>query len=178
MSSLKSMCILTRADGSRSHDTMSVMARKYTRDAIHKFLSEHFVMEIATANDNKPSVSVVMYDVDDEFAFYFATHSDSYKAQNLKANPLISLAVWEHGKMLVQADGAVAEVTNQKQSEEIMDRLAEKASIDDDFWPPIFRVPGGAYVIFKIKPSWLRALDLESKNIHEKEPPFTELKFS
>ena len=47
-----------------------------------------------------------------------------------------------------------------------------------DFWPPVFRITNKSdYVVFKISLDWLRAMDLTSKHISEKELQFTELHF-
>lgn len=140
-----------------------------------KFLQEHFIMSIAVSLNNKPSSSILLYYVDSDFNFYFATHSDSFKAKILLQNPLISLSIWEHNQMLIQADGKATEITDDSQRIEIMDKLAESASKDKNFWPPLFRIQGKGYSVFKIKPTWLRKLDLEQDTISQVGSPFIDI---
>jgi len=153
------------------------MAKKIKKEDVLKFLKKHFIMEIATISKNKPQASVVLYYIDDNFNIYFETHKETYKSKNLLKNPSISLTIWEHSKMLVQADGTTSVVKNKKRQHEIMDKLAESASMDEGFWPPLFRTGGKKYILFKIKPNWIRELDLVEKNITSKETPFVEIKF-
>lgn len=151
------------------------MSNKYTRDDVLSFMKEHFIMEIATISDNRPHASVMLYVVDDDFNIYFATHESTYKAKNLVKNPAISVCIWEHGKMLIQADGEAHLVEDTAEQADISDKLAAATQRRDDFWPPLFRTGEGAYVVFKMKPTWMRALELENGHITETEPPFTEI---
>jgi nitroimidazol reductase NimA-like FMN-containing flavoprotein (pyridoxamine 5'-phosphate oxidase superfamily) len=139
------------------------------------FLKDNFIMSIAVCNENKPSSSVLIYYVDEELNFYFTTHSDSHKAKMLKANPRISLSVWEDRNMLIQADGYVDVVTNQDDRNIIMDNLAESIEKGKDFWPPLLRMGNNNYIVFKIKPYWVRKLDLNVETMTQEESPFNEL---
>lgn len=148
-----------------------------TPEEVQNFLKEQFIMNVATISENKPHSSVLLYAMDDDMTFYFVTHSDTHKAKNLLKNPHISLSVWKHGDMLVQADGVVSTIDDQEQKLGVIDRLADAASKGDDFWPPVLRLGGDDYVVFTIKPYWMRALDLSQNTMRAKESPYTEISF-
>ena len=139
------------------------------------FLRSQFIMSIAVAEDNKPSSSILLYYVDDEFNFFFATHRSSHKAQKLLKNPQISLSVWEHKNMMVQADGVASEIVNEQDKLAIIDKLAESSMKGQDFWPPLLRIGGQDYIVFKIKLNWLRKLDLKRDTMTQLESPFTDI---
>ncbi|MCA9381230.1 pyridoxamine 5'-phosphate oxidase family protein, partial [Candidatus Dojkabacteria bacterium] len=112
-----------------------------------------------------------------DFTLYFMTHKDSCKAKALIDNPQISLSIWEKHKMLVQVDGNVEEIENQGHVEKYLDKLAEVSAKDPEFWPPLLKVKGNGYTVFKIIPKWLRSMDLEGDEMKQKESPFTEITF-
>ncbi|HBH17573.1 MAG TPA: hypothetical protein DDX14_01255, partial [Cyanobacteria bacterium UBA9579] len=87
---------------------MSNLTYEKIKSEAIQFLKDNFIMEIATSHDNNPSVSVVVYMIDENLNFYFITQRNSYKAKYIINNPRISLVVWEHLKMSVQADGVVS----------------------------------------------------------------------
>lgn len=143
------------------------------KNSVLAFLKQNFVMNAAICADNKPFASVLLYYVDDDFNFYFASHTDSYKVRILKENPRINLTVWQHNQMHVQADGLAEEVTEDENKLHIVDMLAESASKSKDFWPPLFRIKGQGYSVFKIKVTWMRMLDLVQNTITQVDSPFT-----
>lgn len=153
------------------------MSDHTSREEVLEFLKRQFIMNVATISDNKPHSSVLLYTIDDEFTITFATHADTYKAKNLINNPHISLSIWEHGEMLVQADGKAELIEDEAEKLEMVERLAEAAAKDDDFWPPLLRLGGTDYVVFHIKPYWMRALDLTNDTIRAKESPYTDIDF-
>lgn len=141
-----------------------------------EFLNDQFIAEIATAtNDGKPSASVILFVVDDDLNLYFATHRDSFKAKNLLDNARVSYAVWEHGTYLVQADGEAIPLTETDKHTHILDQLADAATKDKDFWPPIFRISGDDYIIFKVRPTWMRMLDLSRSSVRQEDEPFIDI---
>ena len=146
---------------------------KITKEEVLIFLKEHYLMQIATVSKDQPGVSVMLYTVDDEMNFYFGTHKDSFKINNLLSNPKISIVVWEFGKIQVQLNGIATPLTDQSEQEKILDQLADSATKDANFWPPLFRINGGEYIIMKIKPTWMRVLDLTNNTIRQEDNPFT-----
>ncbi len=145
------------------------MSKIYSKEEIINFLRSVSVMSIALTMDGNPVSSVVLFHVDDSLDFYWVTRRDSYKAKAALTNPVISLSVWEHHKMLVQAKGDVFEIVDAHDIDDIIGRLASLTASIKDFWPPIVSIEGGEYVVFKIRTHWIRALDLSDIKIRDKE---------
>lgn len=80
------------------------MDAKFTKQDVISFLRSVSIMSVAI-NYQRPVSSILLFAVDDEMNFYFATHKNSIKARALEINPEISMSVWEYDKMLVQASG-------------------------------------------------------------------------
>lgn len=146
-----------------------------SKNQLLSFLRANYVMSIATSDNDMPSSSILLYHVDEGLNFYFATHTNSLKVRNLQKNPRISLSVWEHNKMLVQANGKAIELTSDEEKVLIIDKLAESAAKGANFWPPLFRIKGDDYIVFKITPDWMRVLDLEKDTMTQVDSPFTEV---
>lgn len=143
---------------------------------VENFLKGEFLMQLATVSgDNIPHVSVLMYFVDDDLNFYFATHSDSQKATNLQGNPFVSIVIWKLGEMLVQVSAKAEKIVGD-QVDYVFDKLGQAASHDEHFWPPLLRIKGAEYVVYKLVPQRMSALDLKSDNIRESSQPFSEIK--
>lgn len=149
---------------------------EYTKESVLAFLKTQYVMSLASAKDNMPNVAILLYAVDDDLSLYFFTHKNSRKSQNILSNPHVSAYIWKEQKLGVQLDGTVAQVTDETMQAEVMDKLADAATEDEHFWPPIFHIQGGEYIIFKFTPEWLRVLDLEIKTVRSEKQPFTEIK--
>jgi nitroimidazol reductase NimA-like FMN-containing flavoprotein (pyridoxamine 5'-phosphate oxidase superfamily) len=146
-----------------------------TKDDVKKFLNEHYLMQLATTYEDQPGVSVLLYTIDDDLNFYFGTHADSYKIKNLNSNAKVSLVVWEFGKIQVQANGIAEIMESKEEQDKVLDKLADAATKDVNFWPPLFRIKGGEYTVIKIKPNWMRVLDLSNNTVKPEESPFTEI---
>lgn len=151
--------------------------KRVSKTNVRDFLKSQFVMSIATFSDAKPQSSIVLYAIDYDFTMYFVTHRDSHKARALLKNNNISLSIWEHKQMLVQADGKVTELVDQKNISKVMDKIAVQASKDGSFWPPVLRFGDKEYIVFKITLQWMRALDLSNDSIVADESPFTDFTF-
>ena len=150
------------------------MSRKYTKEEIVDFLRSVSVMSIAVELDGQPISSVLLFAVDDDLIIYFATRTDSFKSKALSKNQKISLSVWEHRKMLVQAKGFAEKITDSGESEIALDKIVNSAQNIENFWPPILSITGGEYEIFRLKLDWIRVLDLSDLMIKEEEMPFSE----
>lgn len=146
-----------------------------TKEEVRNFLKTQYLMQIATADNDQPGVSVMLYTIDDDLNFYFGTHKDSYKIKNLLKNPKISLVVWKFGEIQVQANGTTTPLEDPNEQIKIMDQLADSATKDTDFWPPLFRIKGDDYIIMKIKPNWMRVLDLTNNTVRQEDDPFTDI---
>lgn len=142
---------------------------------ILKFLQNQYLMHIATCGHVQPAASIMLYAIDEHFHIFFTTHRNAYKAQNLLRNPKIGIAIWKPQERLVQIDGETDEVTDPEKQTQIMDKLADSAAQDINFWPPVFRITGDSYIIFEVTPTWIRSLDLSRNTITQETSPFTEL---
>ncbi|MBT4124271.1 MAG: pyridoxamine 5'-phosphate oxidase family protein [Candidatus Pacebacteria bacterium] len=152
------------------------MPKTYSKQEILSFLQKTSLMSVALCQkDNKPLSTILLFALDDDFTLYFATISSSYKAKAIENNKNISFSVWKPEEMLVQANGVVDQITDQKAAEEVVDKIAEAAASLDDFWPPVLQIKGHDYSVYKVKINWLHALDLSSKNLVEKTSLFTEV---
>ena len=107
---------------------------------------------------------------------YFATLSSSYKAKAIEENNQISISVWEHKQMLVQANGSISKINDPAELNTALDKIVESSATHEDFWPPVLQISGHDYAVYKIKLSWLRALDLTSPYLVENKSLFTEIK--
>ena len=133
-------------------------------------------MALAATHDDKPLSTILLFAVDNDFNFYFATRSETYKAKALEKNPKVSLSIWEHKKFLIQVDGLAKKIEKEEEINSTLDLLVSATENIKDFWPPVVRSRSkGDYVVFKIKPNWLRALDLELESIAEDKTPFIEI---
>ncbi|MDH5533772.1 MAG: pyridoxamine 5'-phosphate oxidase family protein [Candidatus Pacebacteria bacterium] len=152
------------------------MSKQITKTQVLKFLRSVSIMVLAATNDDRPLSTVLLFAVDDDFNFYFATKSETYKAKAITKNPKVSFSVWQHKQMLVQIDGEAKPLENEEAINKAVEDIAHATENIKDFWPPILRVRGkGDYVVFKIKPSWIRAMDISIDTIKESETSFTEI---
>lgn len=146
------------------------------REKALEYLKGQALMVLATSDpDGAPYASTMLYVVDDDLNFYFITREDTKKARHLAANPKAALSIGCSSPMNIQAQGAVEMIEDETLRTGLFARLAEAGGKVGDFWPPILRIEAGDYLLFRIVPSWLRVLDLESENVNEAELPFTEI---
>ncbi|MBI2414518.1 pyridoxamine 5'-phosphate oxidase family protein [candidate division WWE3 bacterium] len=129
------------------------------------------IMNIATINKSNPLSSVVLFYVDNDLNFYFVTRENSYKAKSLLEDNKISFSVWNQNQMIVQADG-VASVFVDKENK-IINEIVESLKLLGEFWPPLLSFSESDYILFKIKPNWLRALNIKDQKIATEKPSFT-----
>jgi len=139
------------------------------------FLRSQFIMSLAATDGTKPVSTILLFHVDDDLNFFFATHTDSHKTTAILNNPNVSFSVWQHGDMLIQADGRAEEITDESAKLEAVDRIAESTVKGEEFWPPLFRIKGTDYIVFKITPTWMRKLDLTRDTITQDTSPFETL---
>lgn len=132
------------------------------------FLQSQPFMVLSTAfPDAQPHTSTMLFDTDDKLNLYIVTRRESLKTSHLRDNPRASGAVWEVGNLYVQWRGIAKEMTDQKQIDPRMKTLVNKAIEIKKFWPPFFKFHGHEYCVFRIRPTWLRAMDLKHQTISE-----------
>ena len=107
---------------------------------VFDFLKKNFVCAVATSSGDKPRCSIVDYYMAGD-SIVIGTSPDSIKANNLKKNPRISMAV-HNMPVFLTIDGKVAEATK-AEIEEYMKQLFVKrpefkAMAQDGMMPFVF----------------------------------------
>jgi nitroimidazol reductase NimA-like FMN-containing flavoprotein (pyridoxamine 5'-phosphate oxidase superfamily) len=151
------------------------MIKKYTNEEVLSFLRSNPVMSIAVTFKGIPRSSIVIFAVDKDMVFYFATGTQSYKAKALMTNKNISFSVWEYKKILVQGLGEATALNSKSELDRTLEKLAKVAGDMKDFWPPLLHLWNQDYTIFKVKIRWMRVLDLTSQKIKESSLPFQDI---
>jgi len=151
------------------------MVKKPTNQEVLDFLKSVSIMSVSI-NYETPISTILLFAVDGDFTFYFATQKNSFKDKALNLDNKISLSVWEHGKMLVQASGVAKKMEDEKEASESLTKIVNALDNINDFWPPVLRFHGDDYVIYQIETNWLRVLDLSEKTIYAEDSPFFEIK--
>ncbi len=154
---------------------MDNKSQTISKDAVQHFLESNYTAELATSRQDKPTCSTIVYVVDEELNFYFVTYVDSYKANNLLINPYVSMTIWEPQIMSIQMDGVANIVKDEDVKEWVVNAFGDAVTKDTSFWAPIFRIKGSDYIVFKITPNWLRALDLSLDSVRSDSSPYTEI---
>ncbi len=136
-----------------------------------KFLLSQPFISLSTATPTgEPHDSVMLFAVDDDFTISCATHEESYKAQLMAANMVVAGSTFEIGNAYVQFHGTATRIKSQAKILKVLDQLAKKADQANNFAPPIYKFPGENFVMFSIKPNWLRYMSLAENLITEKRP--------
>ena len=104
------------------------MPANHSKEEILKFLRSVSIMSLAISADPYPVATILLFSVDDDFTFYFATRNSSHKAKALMQTSKVSLSVWEHNQILVQAHGDTSQATEPKEIDEILEKLASSVS--------------------------------------------------
>lgn len=139
---------------------------KVKQEAV-QFLKRNKTMVVATASeDGEPECATVFYTTDDDLNFYFLTSTESQKVKNLKNNKRIAFTIGTGPKIItVQGKGVVEAVI--KGEKQFMLRLGRKFGLEiSKLWPVAF-LPHAGRVLIKIKPTWLRFLNLEEKELRK-----------
>ncbi|NCS96893.1 pyridoxamine 5'-phosphate oxidase family protein [bacterium] len=145
---------------------------------ILSFLQSQHFMAIATVSpENKPQVATMLYVIDQDFNIYFATHSSARKATNIAQNNAVALVIWEHNNLSIQIEGVADAVTNPQELQTTLQKLADAASGVPNFYPPVLRMPGQDYALFKVATQTCRYIDLKDENMKGYSAVVNEIKF-
>lgn len=136
-------------------------------DAITKFLSNHHIGVLATADKGGiPHAATIYFAIDVDLNFYFITREGTTKQKNLSANPNASLAVFDPvTQSTVQAQGTVSEVDPALFQEVFMRVLKTTASTSESVVPPFSRLEAGGHIGYCLTPSAVR-LAVYTKSEH------------
>jgi general stress protein 26 len=135
-----------------------------TKKNFLEFLKSTNVAVISTVSpDNQPMSAIIYYIVEDNnFNFYFMS-KDSRKVQNIEKNNKVALLIGDGAApVTVQIHGEAEQIRGDAEFDEKRDQLIQ-ALLHNKFSPPIFEIEGEEFKIYKIKPTWIRWLDLRSK---------------
>ncbi len=152
------------------------MADQELKKLVLDSLKNNRLAALATvSSDGLPHAATVVYAVDDDFNVYFVTRKNTSKVRNLEQNPVVSLSIGSALPIYVQMRGRAERVTDEQERQERLDAVAAAGAGLKDVWPPILHIGNDDYVLFKIVPDLIRALDLRDQNIAAEEPPFIEI---
>jgi len=151
------------------------MVDQNVKNGVLDFLRKISIMSAAVVGENGPISTVLLFSVDDDFTFYFATRKNTYKSRALLKNSKISFSVWEHNMMMIQADGVVEQVVEVSEIEKILDSLSKSTAEIENFWHPVLRITEDDYIVFKLTPNWMQKLDLNNTTIHTDNNMFTQI---
>ena len=133
-------------------------------------LASTSIFSLATVDEKgNPHCSVLVYEHDKNLNFFFVTDKNSAKAKNILSHPQVAFAiVGSDLDMTLQGGGEAVEMTSEAKIKHML-RLMERADQAVDGWAPIARYKQDDLVLFQIKPSWLRLLDISAvkDNMHE-----------
>ncbi len=125
-----------------------------TANNIFEELSARHVATLGTIeHDGTPHLSVVYYDVSNQFEITFATKKKTLKHKNIQKNNNIKLLVFdEHTQLTVQVSGKTEVIKNDKQKLSVLDKMFELSSSDDFQEPPISKLYAGDYIAYRVTP--------------------------
>lgn len=147
-----------------------------TKKQVLEFLSKTPFIALATTDSKgHPYNTPMLFIIDEELNFYFATHRKSNKSKNILARPDISITAGFHDDLNVQVQAKAHELTDEKEIDDTINELIAKAATVHKFWPPVLRLHDEDYIIFKGKPNSLKAFDPTSVKISVEGELFTQL---
>ncbi len=151
------------------------MSKQFTPQEILDTMRKISLMSLAVSNkNNQPQAHMMLFAVSDDFMVYCVTSRNSSKHQAIQENNKVGLSVWDNKNMLVQIQATAQEITGDEALEAI-DRIADKATDIPGFWPPVLQLTKSDYVVFKITPNYIRALDLSNENMTSHDTLFTNI---
>lgn len=151
------------------------LMKKYTKSEIKAFLENVNILTLAAVGERGPISSPLLFTVDDQLNFFFATHRDSFKSQAILNHPKVGLSIWQFDNILIQVDASCTVVTDTDQLQIILTQLATAVTRINHFWPPVLQISGDEYIVFRACPTWLRVLDLSNQSILSGDTPFMEI---
>ena len=132
------------------------MEQEELKRTVKDFLNGHRKAILAFISEgNQPSVSLMLYVIDDELNFYFGTRKEFQKYERLLENNKVALAVVEEGInpcKVVQVQGTAEFIPEEK--------MKETLSFFESKNPSKYYVKDAPdFVMFKIHPQRMRLLD-------------------
>lgn len=133
---------------------------------IHSFLQHHPMGVLSTVSaDGTPWGSAIYYIADKNFNFFFVTRVETFKYDNMDANPIASLTVADDtAQTTVQVFGTISHVPPQDYMEIVFEKLASVKPKDDHMWtPPLNKIHAGNYMPLRLTPTKLQYADFKKR---------------
>lgn len=107
------------------------------------------------SKDGKPWGSAIYFIFDEDFTFYFVTRAETYKFQNLEANPHVALTVAdEASQTTVQLAGTITPLPHEDYLEVMFRKMPKLRPNDEPEWmPPIEKLHAGNFMPLVLKPT-------------------------
>jgi uncharacterized pyridoxamine 5'-phosphate oxidase family protein len=134
----------------------------HSHEKVHAFLRRYHMGILSTiSKDGKPWGSAIYFIVDENFTFYFVTRAETYKYQNLEANPNVALTVAdEENQTTVQLAGTISPLPYEDYLEVMFRKMPKiRPAGDYDWVPPINKLRAGNYMPLVLTPTKLQYAD-------------------
>lgn len=108
---------------------------KRLRMSIHFSASTLWACSRPSGEDGKPWGAAIYYVADEDLNFYFVTRAETFKYQNLNANPVAALTIAdETDQATVQVSGTISELPAEDYMDIVFTKLAAIRPKDDPHW--------------------------------------------
>lgn len=135
----------------------NVMDPKYKE--AYEFLTNHKFAVLSTASKGaEPWGATVYYVVDEQLNFFFLTHVQSKKYQDIQEQPNAAITVADDNEQVtVQASGTVTQVPLGQEHDHAFRMLALVHPPGQFDWvPPVTKMDTGEMLLLKLVPDYLR----------------------
>jgi len=138
-----------------------------TKGDVRNFLQRHRTASLATvAANGEPQVATVNYVLDDDFNFFFVARKQSRKFANLERDKKVGILVGDDPQIpaIVEMQGEAEMVQDARN---INEYFSKQTDLGDKSWDMLFKTAGVNFVLFKVKITWIRWLNLDMASYPE-----------
>lgn len=133
------------------------------------FLNTHNLGVLSTISEEAGELwgAAIYYTVDEDFNFYFLTHTESKKFRNLDTHPQAAMTITDESKLTtVQASGKITKLSVEKGYDLIYHKLAQVHSNKTYRWtPPVNKIHNkGKTALLKFTPNFLQLAHFRPDN--------------
>jgi uncharacterized pyridoxamine 5'-phosphate oxidase family protein len=126
---------------------------------LRSFLKQNPHVALATVDEKgRPYVATVDTVHDADYNFYFVSPSETRKSRNALTNKQVAFGIGFKLPVTIQGQGKVSLIKDAAERSRIMRMLAANSAMDPGFWPPALNLDAGELLVFRITPTFLRAL--------------------
>lgn len=145
------------------------MVDSKVREEALKFMQQNKIAVVSTIGENnEPQAATVICLVDDSFNIYFATMTVSRKFKNIEKNGDVGIVIGTDPDLplCVQAQGKTEIIKDMK--DVMIQYFSKRINLMEGFptpeWMPLIKMKGTDFVVVKIKPYWLRWMNMDITN--------------